>query len=741
MVRNVDSPSMFLMYPRFLQVLVNNQVDDLSSHTTKYTSPALTQKVFSSMRRIGKGFSNVKTPLFATMLVQPHAAAEEEDDEYEVSAAPTPPSPTHKPSPPIQTCTTLSQKVVALEQDKVVQALEIFKLKKRVKRLKKKRRSKHSGLNRLRKVGGRIEAIDTDDDITLVDIETEVDLDADLQGRIKRKDDDSVADKEVNAAEPTVFNDEEVTMTMAQTLIKMKAKKARLLDEQMAKRMHDEEVEQAVAREKQEQDDLKRAQELQQQYDQKQENIDWNVVAEQMQEKHFYNIKKYQSLKRKLISIAQAKKNVIESFKKLRAEVEVSGSEFTQNTPTDDPKEMSEEDVKNMLEIVPDTEFKVKALQDHVRGGHNKVFGGTIVVLGGDFRILPVISNGCRYDVVTSDVEELRLFTNWLLDMVDDGINLHVLEKVLGELHELYSANSICQSTNNLEDIQIMYPAEFLNTLHFSGILNHKLELKVGVPIILLRNLNMQRVIQILCRVNGGDFVENYVLEMLKKEKLYAKLSKCEFWLRKVQFHGHVINGIGIHVDPSKIEVVKNWKAPRTPTENVVADALSRKERVKTKRVRDINMTLRSSIKDRIITTHKEAVDESVILHKGSDKMYYELIDRYWWPGMKKDIAGKCRSPIMWAEVREGQLIEPELVQQTTEKISQIKIANSAYGGATQDRKSTTGGCQFLGRRLISWQCKKQIIVATSTTETEYVAAASCCGQVLWIQNQLLNYG
>ncbi|GJW62153.1 putative ribonuclease H-like domain-containing protein [Tanacetum coccineum] len=52
-----------------------------------------------------------------------------------------------------------------------------------------------------------------------------------------------------------------------------------------------------------------------------------------------------------------------------------------------------------------------------------------------------------------------------------------------------------------------------------------------------------------------------------------------------------------------------------------------------------------------------------------------------------------------------------------------------------------TGGCQFLGRRLITWQCKKQTIVATSTTEAEYVAAASCCGQVLWIQNQMLDYG
>ncbi|GKA73458.1 putative reverse transcriptase domain-containing protein [Tanacetum coccineum] len=352
------------------------------------------------------------------------------------------------------------------------------------------------------------------------------------------------------------------------------------------------------------------------------------------------------------------------------------------------------------------------------------------------------------------------------------------------------------------------------------------------------------------------------VLELLKKEKLYAKFSKCEFWLREVQFLGHVINGNGIHVDPSKIEAVKNWKAPRTPTKvrsflglagyyrrfienfskiaksltiltqksktfewgeeqelafqtlkdklcnapvlalpdgpedfvvycdasgiglgcvlmqrgkviayasrqlkiheenytthdlelgavvfalkiwrhylygtksviytdhkslqhifsqkelnmrqrrwielfsdydceiryhpgkaNVVADALSRKERVKPKRVRAMNMILQSSIKDRILAAQKEAVDEfaglqkgldemieqrsdgtlyyldriwvplkgevrtlimdeahksKYSIHPGADKMYYDLRDRYWWPRMKKDIAeyvSKC---------------------------------------------------------------------------------------------------
>ncbi|GJV01626.1 putative ribonuclease H-like domain-containing protein [Tanacetum coccineum] len=54
--------------------------------------------------------------------------------------------------------------------------------------------------------------------------------------------------------------------------------------------------------------------------------------------------------------------------------------------------------------------------------------------------------------------------------------------------------------------------------------------------------------------------------------------------------------------------------------------------------------------------------------------------------------------------------------------------SDSDYAGAYGDRKSTTGGCRFLGRRLISWQCKKQTIVATSSTEAEYVAAANCCG-------------
>ncbi|GJS85365.1 putative reverse transcriptase domain-containing protein [Tanacetum coccineum] len=188
---------------------------------------------------------------------------------------------------------------------------------------------------------------------------------------------------------------------------------------------------------------------------------------------------------------------------------------------------------------------------------------------------------------------------------------------------------------------------------------------------------------------------------------------------------------------------------------NVVTDALCRKEMIKPKRVREMNMTIQSSIKDRIRSAWNEASEvvnalvEIIILimdeaykskysvHPGADKMYYDLRDTYWWPGMKKDIdlyeriamdfitklprtgsghnaiwvivnrltksahflpirkdfkmdrlariylneigarhalyRRKCRSPILWVEVGEGQLIGPEIVQETTEKISQIK--------------------------------------------------------------------
>jgi hypothetical protein len=70
-----------------------------------------------------------------------------------------------------------------------------------------------------------------------------------------------------------------------------------------------------------------------------------------------------------------------------------------------------------------------------------------------------------------------------------------------------------------------------------------------------------------------------------------------------------------------------------------------------------------------------------------------------------------------------------------------IEYSDSEYARCKVDRKSTSGTCQFLGRSLVSWSCKKQTSVALSTTEAEYVAAGQCCTQLLWMRQTLRDFG
>ncbi|GJY00337.1 putative ribonuclease H-like domain-containing protein [Tanacetum coccineum] len=80
------------------------------------------------------------------------------------------------------------------------------------------------------------------------------------------------------------------------------------------------------------------------------------------------------------------------------------------------------------------------------------------------------------------------------------------------------------------------------------------------------------------------------------------------------------------------------------------------------------------------------------------------------------------------ALIKDEEAVDVDVTPKTLH-LNVVKRIFNDYGGSNLDRKSITGGCQFLGQRLISWQCKKQTIVATSTTEAEYVVAANCCGQ------------
>ncbi|GJY49715.1 putative reverse transcriptase domain-containing protein [Tanacetum coccineum] len=267
---------------------------------------------------------------------------------------------------------------------------------------------------------------------------------------------------------------------------------------------------------------------------------------------------------------------------------------------------------------------------------------------------------------------------------------------------------------------------------------------------------------------------------MNRKEELYAKFSKCEFWLSKVQFLGHVIDSEGIHVDPVKIKAIKDWTSPKTPTEiqellvyeknytthdlelgavvfalkmwrhylygtkcvvftdhkslqhildqkelntrqrrwlellsdydyeiryhpgkaNVVADALSRKERSKPLRVRALVMTIGLNLPKQILSAQSEAKKEenfinedlrgminklepradgtlclnnqswipclgdlrALIMHEshkskysihpGSDKMYQNLKKLYWWPNMKAEIATYVSKCLTCAKVK-----------------------------------------------------------------------------------------
>nr|GEZ62321.1 hypothetical protein [Tanacetum cinerariifolium] len=192
-----------------------NQVGDLSTHTTRFISPALTQNVFANMRRVGKGFSGVETPLFEEMLVavQPAeeglvadqvpvdaavAAAVEahvaEDVSHDAIPSPPPhviPSPSQEPSSPPQqqqsspqappqdaefptqlqhvlnVCFALSKCVENLETNNDAQKLEIVQLKARVKKLEKANKIKSSKLRHLRKVGisRRVESSDDMEDV------------------------------------------------------------------------------------------------------------------------------------------------------------------------------------------------------------------------------------------------------------------------------------------------------------------------------------------------------------------------------------------------------------------------------------------------------------------------------------------------------------------------------------------------------------------------------------------------
>nr|GEV59841.1 hypothetical protein [Tanacetum cinerariifolium] len=184
------------MYPRFLQLIIRKQVGDLSTHTTKYTSSALTQKVFANMKRVGKEFSGVETSLFEGLLVAQEVGegvADEEHDEGvpaagvvakgDVSAAhdkvptadeepsipsPTPPTPPPQPSHDIPSTSQLKRRVKKLERRNKVKVLQLRRLQK-VGTTQRVETSDETVLDDVSNQGRMIAEMDQDVDVVIED--------------------------------------------------------------------------------------------------------------------------------------------------------------------------------------------------------------------------------------------------------------------------------------------------------------------------------------------------------------------------------------------------------------------------------------------------------------------------------------------------------------------------------------------------------------------------------------------
>ncbi|GJS95778.1 putative reverse transcriptase domain-containing protein [Tanacetum coccineum] len=235
----------------------------------------------------------------------------------------------------------------------------------------------------------------------------------------------------------------------------------------------------------------------------------------------------------------------------------------------------------------------------------------------------------------------------------------------------------------------------------------------------------------------------NLVLELLKKERLYAKFSKYEFWLQEVHFLGHVVNHNGIHVDPSKIKAVKNWRASTTSSEirsflglagkaNVVADALSRKERVKPKRVRATAMI---HITDSSLAQHTHAIHEDYSMEKLARLYINEIIAQHgvpvsiildrdgrftsrFWQTLQKDLGTRLDMSTAYHPQTDGQ---SEHTIQTLEDMLRVCVIN--FGGSWDvpyavelnflyNKVTITSSCRAPFQALYERKCRSPLLWA-----------------------------
>nr|GFA81071.1 hypothetical protein [Tanacetum cinerariifolium] len=284
--------SKFYMYPRFIQLIIQTNIADLSKHTNRYISPVFTQKVFANMRRVGKGFSRVKTPLFETMLAVRDVAKEAEaqvpaqgDDVQEpaveeVATDVVPPTPT-SPSP----------------SSPIIPSSPPYQSPSRVKKLEKINKVKSSKLRRLKKVGTsqRVESSDDVENVfnqgrNIVDMYQDegIELVADQAQDAEV----AAASTPIPAAKPKILK---ITVAPAVSTrrrkeVPMKKKDQIEMDAEYAKKLQEE---------------------MDNEHEEAYKNIDWNAALDHVQSKEPQYIKRYHGIKKKPQTESEARKNMI----------------------------------------------------------------------------------------------------------------------------------------------------------------------------------------------------------------------------------------------------------------------------------------------------------------------------------------------------------------------------------------------------------------------------------------------
>nr|GEV47145.1 hypothetical protein [Tanacetum cinerariifolium] len=352
LVRNVDSPSKFYMYPRFLQLMINAQIADLSSHTTKYQIPipCPNKKVFANMRRVGKGFSRVDTLLLDGMLVP-----QQVQDDIDATVAATPPplphqSPIDLPSSPPQQQPSKPLQTTDISMDLLNTLLETWK----------------------------IAELDADEDVTLEEVDAE--KDAAVQGRLPE-----------SQAQGVIIHDPEEIATPSfighsEPTSKDKRKRVLVEEPKPLKRQAHIEQDEAYARELEVELNA---------------NINWNEVIEQVKrkEKQDNTVMIYQSLKRNPVTEAHVTKNMMhvnyimafleKGEDELEEEASKQGKKKSESCEQQAAKKQrideEVEELKTHLQIVPNDEddvyteatplaLKVLVVHYQIHTEHNKPY-------------------------------------------------------------------------------------------------------------------------------------------------------------------------------------------------------------------------------------------------------------------------------------------------------------------------------------------------------------------------------